>query len=60
MQNKTISNMKLKFSGCTVTLITTLIKGRTIYQVLSNTYEPSQRDMWIDAVIQKVLEGKFK
>ncbi len=57
---QTISNMKLKFSGRTVALITTLINGRTIYQVLSNTYEPSQRDMWIDAVIAKILEGKFK
>lgn len=57
---QTISNMKLKFSGRTVMLITKLIEGRTIYQVLSNTYEPSQRDMWIDAVIAKILEGKFK
>lgn len=57
---QTISNIKLKFVGHTVILITTFAPGATIGQVLSNTYEPSQRDMWIDAVIAKILEGKFK
>lgn len=57
---QTISNIKLKFIGHTVILITKIKNGRTIGQVLSNTYEPSQRDMWIDAVIAKILEGKFK
>lgn len=57
---QTISNIKLKFVGRAVMLITKIENGRTIYQVLSNTYEPSQRDMWIDAVIAKILEGKFK
>lgn len=57
---QTISNIKLKFVGRAVMLITKIKNGRTICQVLSNTYEPSQRDMWIDAVIAKILEGKFK
>lgn len=56
----TISNIKLKFVGRAVTLITTFSNGKVVAQVLSNTYEHSQRDMWIDAVIAKILEGKFK
>lgn len=57
---QTISNLKLKFIGHTVILITKFNTGRTVAQVLSESYKPSQRDMWIDAVITKILEGKFK
>lgn len=55
-----IAKLKLLFMGRAVTLITTFSNGKVVAQVLSQTYEPSQRDMWIDAVIAKILEGKFK
>lgn len=55
-----IAKLKLLFMGRAVTLITTFSNGKVVAQVLSHTYEPSQRDMWIDAVIAKILEGKFK
>lgn len=55
-----IAKLKLLFMGRAVTLITTFINGKVVAQVLSESYEPSQRDMWIDAVIAKILEGKFK
>lgn len=55
-----IAKLKLLFMGHTVILITKFNTGHTIAQVLSESYKPSQRDMWIDAVIAKILEGKFK